>query len=133
MNNDRFKFRAWDEKNKKMHTKFYWNEFISLETGRYAKTGDPDYERETNDDYILMQCTGLKDKNGKLIFEGDILRCDWDDTRYPPHNIGPVYWDEENVCFLLGEGGSPYYDAESFMEVIGNICENQELLLTGDK
>ena len=129
MSNDRFKFRAW--KNGKMH---YGIEGHTIEDNELSGPEGDVIDLSTWIKYYpVMQSTGLKDKNGKLIYEGDILRCDWDDTRYPPHNIGPVYWDEENVCFLLGEGGSPYYDAESFMEVIGNICENHELLLLEDE
>ncbi len=74
------------------------------------------------------QFTGLRDRSGKEIYEGDILRVDWRDSRYPIHLIGPVTWDTEEAGWMLGEGGSPKHDAEYFMEVVGNVFENAELL-----
>lgn len=105
----KIKFRAWSNTAKVMH---------------------PEWKKldDENGEYILMQYTGLKDKNGKYIYEGDILLCDWDDVRYQPHNIGPVKWDTESACWDLGEGGSPWEDSKSHFKVIGNIYENPELL-----
>jgi uncharacterized phage protein (TIGR01671 family) len=72
------------------------------------------------DDVVLEQCTGLKDKNGKLIYEGDIIReiskkePEWEEY------VTEVKW---KVC------GFNIYDASDFyFEVIGNIHENKELL-----
>ena len=83
----------------------------------------------------LMQFTGLHDKNGKEIYEGDIVRLyGWWNASGPAgfdSDIQPVIWDEE-VC-----GFSPYaiydcdcgvYHAPEETEVIGNIHENPELL-----
>jgi uncharacterized phage protein (TIGR01671 family) len=82
----------------------------------------------------LMQYTGLKDKNGKEIYEGDIVRATYDGA------IGhsEIIWDSHKamfmcVCNRIKErpvGGWYAYDwaHRSVIEVIGNIYENPELL-----
>lgn len=69
---------------------------------------------------ILMQFTGLKDKNGKDIYEGDILQED-DTTANPTGNPFQVEWRDARSGWNLFEYGDYY-------EVIGNIFENLELL-----
>lgn len=80
----------------------------------------------------IMQYTGLKDKNGKEIYEGDIIqftRLDADKAALPPL---PVIWDEKTgfhckgYNFSMGVDMAASYDTLSG-EVIGNIYENPEL------
>lgn len=80
------------------------------------------------DKYIIEQCTGLKDKNGNLIYEGDIVELTDDDSFEKPIKT-IVRWAEENACFGLFGSHNLYssYDSDNF-EVIGNIHENPELL-----
>ena len=72
--------------------------------------------------YHAMQYTGLKDKNGVEIYEGDIVQHhDHLEAVY-----GIVSWDEEEAAFTPGVGLMS--ENKSWLEVIGNIYENPELL-----
>ncbi len=74
----------------------------------------------------VRQFTGKLDKNGKKIFNGDIVKIDWQDTRYKPV-IGVVEWDIWDAQFTFG-GGTPS-EVHWSHEVIGNIYENKNLLV----
>jgi uncharacterized phage protein (TIGR01671 family) len=72
------------------------------------------------------QWTGLRDKNGKEVYEGDILEINWNDTRYHVKRT-EVKWDNDSCSFPF-PGGNPKYDAANHFEVIGNLFDNPELL-----
>ena len=134
---DRFKFRIFEKETKEM---------IHLDAVGYSSF-DPFKEGKSRLILILsglnntfhydkqclydnekfsepMQCTGLKDKNLKLIYEGDIIR-------QPDGCIGVIvwqgvsYWTESPGSYARDLEHTPYYEN---VEVIGNVYENPELL-----
>ena len=122
------KFRAWD----KRFSEFVEDFFVSEDGKIYKKSTNTGYgiaiSRETSDKVILMQSTGLKDKNGKEVFVGDIIKC----TRGCPHE---VYIEKEYAGTFIGgmpavylKGLSEGYAWTEDEEIIGNIYENPDLL-----
>ena len=75
--------------------------------------------------HIIMQSTGLKDKNGKLIYEGDIVKV----RGYGVEGIFEMFWEDVTAQFAISIYESDCFEhSQSVMEVIGNIYENKELL-----
>lgn len=79
---------------------------------------------------VVMQFTGLKDKNGKEIYEGDILQHEPDGNM--PHHYIVVYWDGVMAAYYVKFQNSNGTDLlEGYTKrhkIIGNIYENPELL-----
>lgn len=130
---DRFKFRAWNKKEKCFIIDGFIYAYMN-EKGIMGIDGikTANYHYFPKENYTLMQCTGLKDKNGKLIFEGDI--CAFDDRKNPKYDkyfckdkggriIHYVEWDENGFKF----NHCQFCETE-YMEILGNIYENPELL-----
>ena len=73
---------------------------------------------------VLMQYTGLKDKHGNEIYEGDILITSAFEKKY-----GIVKWNEKDASFkIVNVPSTSIIKSNKFYEVIGNIYENHELL-----
>ena len=128
------KYRAWDGVEKK-----FVEHFFITDNGLICNMEKPTSDRKLlipieKSELILMQSTGLRDKNGKEIFEGDGIAIEVDDTGMPINarvfqnsKIGVlmfhVFEDNEDVPMVeLLEDNSVAF------EIIGNIYENPELL-----
>mgnify|MGYP006197260585 CR=1 FL=1 len=120
--NREIKFRAWDTKLEEMikdpyveqHMQFaHLNELISAALTRY----------------VLMQYTGLRDKNGKEIYEGDIIKTDYNGgfTGNIEYRLGE-WLIMRGTADILADLHKYNWD----IEVIGNIYENPELLAKGE-
>ena len=115
------KFRAWDKLTKTMRYVLcidYLNGLVDLGGNIIERK----YDNSKDDEVVLMQYTGLKDKNKKEIYEGDIISFG--------DNKGVVFYEQaefrakykyciENLSEVL------YFDK---VEIIGNIYENKELI-----
>lgn len=122
------KFRAWDKINKEMRD--VWEidfKFI----GEILLSDDYDGAWSTFDDVFLMQSTGLKDKNGVEIYEGDVCNVGVNMWGAIMTRTGEVIFNEDDIQyqimiedFLTITGKSEFETSE----VIGNIYENPERL-----
>ena len=148
------RYRAWDRSKKEM----FKDTFAITESGQVVVVEQesvvsyPDYVFV--DHLVIMQSTGLHDKNGKEIFEGDILKFndEWADYGYEGYvdgsidGINYVEIKAETTYFTFGKTRVPessltdlveneHYSFEELVndksyefEIIGNIYENKELL-----
>lgn len=149
------RYRAWDKIHKTMYEV---DDIMSIDFGRSEISVKTLFFDQTNrydfDDIVLMQSTGLTDKNDKEIFEGDILKFndEWEEYCYEGYIDGSSYGvnyveiEKETTCFGFGKTKIPesslfnlvndehltfkelITDTSFEFEIIGNIHTNPELL-----
>lgn len=147
----RFKFRVWDSENKKMHDddfiitslgKVHKPTVASLEMGEIKDNPDElayrwlkfDQAENNFDKLILMQCTGLKDKNDRLIYEGDIIYKKGTKNYKGQKMYSEVIWDQMYAEFNISDDNGLHRmpSNSNNIEIIGNIFENPKLLQGDD-
>lgn len=134
--NDRFKFKGYWYNDCLKEWRVYDNpQFITGDGTAeiwYNTEGGAQPELPVNAELHLCQCTGLKDKNSKLIYEGDIIKIPDDYATYGQFACEKreVYWNEGfrlKPKWDARARGNWLEDTKDF-EIIGNIYENPELL-----
>lgn len=127
------RYRAWDKIHKTMYEV---DDIMSIDFGKSEISVKTLFFERTNcynfNDIVLMQSTGLTDKNGKEIFEGDILSIETDEENVKLE----VSWDSKHALFVFESKkynakdalGELFEDNPYPFKIIGNVWEDPELV-----
>lgn len=128
--NRKIKFRIWDNEDKKYLSLQDYQELGAIEVENDgALTLSPRFRFLTSmmimpERFVPQQYTGLKDKNGVEVYEGDKVMFDYEWTK--PDEIGVVTWNKDTASFQI-KGHIPSSSMKHLnrMKVIGNIYESE--------
>jgi uncharacterized phage protein (TIGR01671 family) len=131
--NREIKFRVWDGKwmwypetvtpqGSRIYVTFYYEE-RSICWDLFDKTGD---RWASGKHHNIMQHAGLKDENGKEIYEGDVINFSFDGVLFI--QCGTYVKFEDGAFLVHKKNFSPLLSDCKSIEVVGNICENPKLL-----
>lgn len=127
MNRDRFRFRIWSEKLKR----YYWSYAINVDGDLVPWTEWMGSEGEDPGSKLTIEpCIGLRDKNGKLIYDGDVVSFSW---QLKDNEVCKIVWDKIHCSFACvdiktGAHFITWYSVfengqSNRCEIIGNIHE----------
>lgn len=128
---DRFKFRVWDPISKKLSNVCQ----ITLDSRQHGCLSEIEdmetYNLPHQPHLILEQCTGLEDKNGRLIYEGDIVKRQSKYSENEKDVVLQVEWNCKGARYITTDKKHDTWIFSMFdyeYEILGNIHENPELL-----
>ena len=150
---DRFRFRAWNKKLRKMvYSESGHDWYEKREFSPWLFVFAVGFSNYPTDGWEFMQCTGLPDRNNKLIFEGDILKVT--SANHPDIDVKCIVrfgaykhidaskgYENGDLGFYLDwvekknqrlRNDILYWQGNGLVEVIGNICDNPELVNEAD-
>ena len=130
--NDRYLYRAKHSLNSK---KWHIGNLVEEPDGLYLRDNKNNIMVYIQDTSTICQCTGLKDKNGKMIWENDIMVSHLDDRFPEDETYIKILWHASGIC-TQEKGSCDIFLIDEFIqknfEVCGNIFDNSALLEVGE-